>query len=129
MNMGSAGFIKHPGNENFIRSQDGSADRTGTPAVSLETVRAARDMHEPVIASQGWKGGGFYPFPRFQAGGTDRAGSGRPGKTFPMGLLFGPPVPGRSGARGIARRVSGAKKQGIPEPEEENAYKHKSKYL
>jgi hypothetical protein len=122
--MGPAGSVEHPGDENFIQPQACPADRAGSGAIPLKAIRAARDMHEPVIAAQGWKGGGFYPLPRIQAGGADRTGPGRPGETLPMGP-FRPPAPGKGGARG----GPDAKKQGIPEPQEKNAYEYKNKDL
>jgi hypothetical protein len=49
MHMGTAGFIKHPGKEEFVRIKEHSADRAfplSGPA-SLKAVDTSLNMHKP----------------------------------------------------------------------------------
>jgi hypothetical protein len=117
VDVGAAGFFKHPGDENFIAPKGRPADRAGPLAVSVKAVGTARDMHKPVGLAHGGKSRGFYPFPPLKPGGTNRAGPGRSGKSFPGGAFLVFPRPGQTAAGAVHR----TEKQVIAEPEEKNA--------
>jgi hypothetical protein len=120
MNMGTAGFFKHPGNEDLMLLQDMSADRAGPLPVSLQTVGAARDVHKPVGMAHGGKGRRFYPFPAFKPGGTNRTSPGGAGESLSLGVFFPFPVPALGGTP-PSGAVQDAEEQVIAKPEEQNA--------
>jgi hypothetical protein len=117
MDMGTAGFFKHPGNEDFMLLQDMSADRTGPFPVPFQAVGAARDMHKPVGMAHGGKSRRFNPFSAFKPGGTNRACPGSSGKPLSPGVLF--PFPG-FGSAPPSGAVQNAEKQAVTEPEEQS---------
>ena len=69
MNMGAAaGALKEAANEDFLLSQDYSANRANPIPFSQKAVNATLDVHEPVLSAvQGRKSRGFYQlsFPQF----------------------------------------------------------------
>jgi hypothetical protein len=91
MHIGTAGLVKHPGKEEFVRIKERPADRafplSGT--ASLKAVDTSLNMHKPapVIPRIG-KHRRFYEFPVFQEDAADRAASRRTGAAFPKS--FGP---------------------------------------
>jgi hypothetical protein len=68
MDMGAAGFFKHPGYKDLIKPKLYPADRADPPPVPLEAINASRYVHEPIRPAHGGKGGGFNPFSPFKPG-------------------------------------------------------------
>jgi hypothetical protein len=120
--MGAAGPLKHPGDEDVVVPQPRSADRTDPVPFAVKAVNAAPYVHEPVLSpGKGREGRRFYQFTLGQPGGTYRAGLGGAGVALGRGLPPAPPP--KAAARG--HTDSGSDKQGIPEPEQDNAYNGK----
>jgi hypothetical protein len=125
MNMSALGFFLFvkPRDKVFVTSKNGVADRADPAAVSVNTIDAARNMHEPLRSVKRRKGRGFNPFAVFQFGATDRTGSGGAGKTFAFGFSA-------FTVNNRKRRAAGnGEKERIAEPQKEYAGKGKKKYL
>jgi hypothetical protein len=108
----------------LVVSKDGVADRADPAAVSLNTIDAARNMHEPFFPVKRGKGRGFNPFVFFQFGAADRAGSGRAGKTFATGLAPACAVKSRK-----SRSAGKGEEECITKPQKGYSGKGKKKYL
>jgi hypothetical protein len=127
MDMGTAGFVKHPGKEDFIGTKGRSADRAFSlpgPA-SLQAVYAPFYVHEPAAAvPRIGKSRGFYEFSVFQQDAADRTTPGRSGAAFPGSIdpLFAETPSGRSPAFAaffpVSIRPVDTEKQGKAKPEE-----------
>jgi hypothetical protein len=125
MHVGTPGTVEHAADKEFIVSQQGSADGTHPGPVSLQTIDAALEVHQPVPAGKGGKGHGFDQFTFFKTGGTDRAGLGRAGDAFPPGASF-PSMPfGVTRARSAGK----AEKKGVADPEQHYPYGDKGQNL
>jgi hypothetical protein len=122
--MGTAGFFKHPGNQEFPGFKGDPADRTGPGPIPFKAIGASGDMHKPVRLSHGRKGGGFYPFSPLKQGGTDRTGPGRSGDSLLKGILALFPVPGIPKAA-----PAGGKKKAVAKPKKQDADEDKYQHL
>jgi hypothetical protein len=122
MYVGTAGPFKDPGHKDFVIPEPGSADRADPEPVPFKAVNAALDVHQPVCAGKRRIGHGFYQFPFFQPGGTDRAGLGRSG--YP-GSPGAPPF-FRGPAEPKTDRPQGFEKEGVSEPEQRDPGHHKN---
>jgi hypothetical protein len=136
MDMGTAGFVKHPGKEDFIGTKGRSADRAFSlsgPA-SFQAVYAPLYVHEPAAAvPRIRKSRGFYEFSVFQQDAADRTTPGRSGAAFPGGidLLFVETPAGKppvfAAFLPASTRPADTEKQGKTKPEEYKTDEDKNK--
>jgi hypothetical protein len=121
MDMGTARFIKQPGDEKFMEFQDIAADRADPGPIPLKTIGTSKNIHKPIGLAHSGVGGGFYPLAIQKPGGTDRAGPGISWCTFNISRSF----PLTDPRMAEPQAVSNGEKKGISKPEQSRPYNNK----